>query len=147
MDPAVLEQRIGARIRRQELLEKPSPPRYRVLLDEAVLHRQVGGPEVMRAQLDRILARAAEEKVIVQVIPFSVGAHASTDSQFVLLEFDEGSLQRPVVFVEGLYDNRYQEGPAKIARYREAVEYLRDAALSPRDSLRLISDKRSLQNS
>jgi transcriptional regulator with XRE-family HTH domain len=140
MDPAVLDQRVEARLRRQELLERRMPPRYRVLLDEAVLHRQVGGAAVMQAQLDKILKAAAEEKVTVQVIPFDVGAHASTDSNFVLLEFEDGSLQGPVVFVEGLFSNRYQERKAEIDRYREALEYLRDAALSPRDSISLIAE-------
>jgi transcriptional regulator with XRE-family HTH domain len=140
MDPAVLNQRVEARLRRQELLEREAPPRYRVLLDEAVLHRQVGGSAVMHAQVSKILKCAAEDKVTVQVVPFDVGAHASTDSNFVLLEFGDGSPQRPVVFVEGLFSNRYQERPAEIDRYREALEYLRDAALSPRDSLSLITE-------
>ncbi len=139
MDPAVLDQRVEARLRRQELLDHEKAPRYRALLDEAVLHRQVGGPAVMHAQIDKILKYAAEEKVTVQVIPFNVGAHASTDSNFVLLEFEENSPQRPVVFVEGLFHNRYQERRVEIDRYREALEYLRDAALSPRDSISLIT--------
>lgn len=140
MDPAVLDQRVEARLRRQELLNHDKPPRYRALLDEAVLRRQVGGSSVMRAQLDKILKCAAEEKVTVQVIPFNVGAHASTDSNFVLLEFGDSSPQQAVVFVEGLFSNRYQERRAEIDRYREALEYLRDAALSPRDSISLITE-------
>jgi transcriptional regulator with XRE-family HTH domain len=143
MDPAVLDQRVEARMRRQELLEHPTPPRYRVVLDEAVLRRQVGDAAVMRAQLDKILKSAAEDRATVQVIPFEVGAHASTDSNFVLLEFGDGSPQRPVVYVEGLFTNRYQERKVEIDRYREAFEYLRDAALSPRDSISLITDIRS----
>jgi transcriptional regulator with XRE-family HTH domain len=140
MDPAVLDQRVEARLRRQELLDRERPPRYRTLFDEAVLHREVGGPAVMHAQLDKILKCAAEDKVTVQVIPFNVGAHASIDSNFVLLEFGEDSPQRPVVFVEGLFSNSYQEKKAEIDRYREALEYLRDAALSPRDSISLITE-------
>jgi transcriptional regulator with XRE-family HTH domain len=138
ISPDPLEQRVEARLRRQELLEKQSPPRYRALLDEAVLHREFGGPEVMAAQLDRILKSVSDERVTVQVIPFDAGAHASIDSNFVILEFSEESHQRPVIYVEGLFTNRYQERPVEIARYREAAEYLRDAALSPRDSTSLI---------
>jgi transcriptional regulator with XRE-family HTH domain len=52
IEPDVLDQRVEARLHRQRLLEQEAPPRYRVLLDEAVLHRQVGGPAIMRAQLD-----------------------------------------------------------------------------------------------
>jgi transcriptional regulator with XRE-family HTH domain len=143
MDPAVLDQRVAARAHRQGLLTRSRPPRFRALLDESVLHRQVGGRAVMQAQLDVILAAARDEKAIVQVIGWDVGAHASADSNFDLLEFDPDSRQTPVVFVEGLFSNRYQERPNEIARYREAIEYLRDAALSPRDSISLITEIRS----
>ncbi len=77
----------------------------------------------------------------VQIIPFSVGAHSSADSNFDLLEFDR-SLLPSLVFVEGLVSQLYLERPDEIRRYREALEYLRDAALSPRDSLRLIEKVR-----
>ncbi len=142
MDPAVLNQRVEARLRRQELLDRPDPPRYRALLDETVLRRQVGGPIVMQAQLDKIVSCAAAEKVTVQVIPFDVTEYPSTDSNIVLLEFADDSPQRPVVFVEGLFKNNYYERPTEITRYREAMEYLRDAALSPRDSISLINQIR-----
>jgi hypothetical protein len=134
----VLDQRVEARMHRQRLLERDRPPRVRALLDEAVLHRHVGRAEIMRAQLDKLLASIRAEKVTIQVIPFAVGVHASTDSNFDLLEFGDESRQRPVVFVESLFSNRYYERPLEIARYREALEYLRDAALSPLDSTDLI---------
>jgi transcriptional regulator with XRE-family HTH domain len=143
IDPKILDQRVEARLERQQLLEQEVPPRYRALLDEAVLRREVGGPAVMRAQLDKILKSAADEKATVQVIPFDVGAHASADSNFDFLEFAGSSQQGPIVFVEGLFSNRYQERPAETERYREAIEYLRDAALSPRDSTNLITEIRS----
>lgn len=135
----VLDQRVAARMLRQRLLDQETPPRYRALLDEAVLRRQVGSPAIMYAQLGKILARIHDEKVVVQVVPFDVGVHASIDSNFDLFEFGEDSPQRPVVFVEGLLSNRYQERPVEVARYREALEYLRDAALSPTDSISLIT--------
>jgi Domain of unknown function (DUF5753)/Helix-turn-helix domain len=138
----VLGQRVEARIRRQQLLDRQPPPRFRALLDEAVLLRQVGGPAIMRAQLDKMLAYIGDGKAAIQVIPFDVGAHASTDSNFDLLEFGDESLQRPVVYIEGLFNNLYLERPVEIARYREALEYLRDAALSPRDSKDLIIEIR-----
>ncbi len=141
MNADVLEQRVEVRMRRQQLLERTAPPRYRALLDEAVLRRQVGGAAVMEAQLDKILKCIADEKAAVQVIPFDLGAHASSDSNFTFLEFGE-NLQKPVVFLEGLSSNRYQERPIEIERYREAIEYLRDAALSLRDSASLITQLR-----
>ena len=140
MDPRIHQQRVEARLRRQQLLDRDTPPSYRVLLDEAVLHRRVGGSAVMAAQLDRILELERESRTTVQVIPFDVGAHAAQDSNFVLLEFDEPL--SPVVFIEGLTNHQYQERKADLARYREAVEYLRDSALSPRDSVLRIAEMR-----
>lgn len=141
IEPNVLEQRVEARLRRQQLLERENPPRYRVLLDEAVLHREVGSAALMAAQLARIVELVHVGKATVQVIPFDVGAYPASDCAFVLLEFAEPVLP-PVVYVEGLTTSQYHERPADLAQYREAVEYQRDFALSPRDSVQLLEDMR-----
>lgn len=138
----ILQQRVEARLRRQQLLYDDNRPRYRVLLDEAVLHRTVGGPTVMAAQLEKVLQTERQGQVTIQVIPFSVGAHASADVHFVLLEFTEESDLSPVVFIEGLRTNQYLERKDDITRYREAIELLRDSALSPRDSIQLVDEFR-----
>jgi transcriptional regulator with XRE-family HTH domain len=78
----ILDQRVEARMERQKLLDGPAPPRYRVLLDEAVLRRHIGSPAVMRDQLDRILSLIREEKATVQVIPYTVGAYGAHHSNF-----------------------------------------------------------------
>jgi transcriptional regulator with XRE-family HTH domain len=137
IDPEIHEQRVEVRLRRQQRLEQDNRPRYRALLDEAVLRRRVGGPAVMADQLGKILKLEREGKATVQVIPFEVGAHAAQDGNFVFLEFQEAS---PVVFVELLSTNLYQERISDLDRYREAVDYLRDEALSPRDSVALIAE-------
>ena len=142
MDLAIVEQRLEARMRRKELLDRPSPPRYRAIIDEAVLWRRVGGPAVMRAQLDMILTLAERDRITIQVLPFSLGAYNSVDSNFFFLDFDQESGQMPVVFVESLFNNYYQERAAEVGRYREAIESLRDAALNPRDSADLILEIR-----
>ena len=142
MDPSVHEQRVEARIHRQQVLAKENPPRYRVLLDEAVLHRRVGSPEVMVAQLDKVLEAERTHRATIQVIPFDYGVHAAQDSNFVLLEFDAASNIPPIVFVEGLTGNQYLERPAELARYREAIDLLRDSALSPRDSITRVTELR-----
>jgi transcriptional regulator with XRE-family HTH domain len=134
----ILQQRVEARLRRQLLLQDDSRPRYRVLLDEGVLHRPVGGPAVMAAQLGRVLQAEQQGQVTIQVIPFDIGAHASADVHFVLLEFAEDSNLSPIIFIEGLQVHQYLERKDDILRYREAIELLRDSALSPRDSIQLV---------
>jgi len=142
IDTRVLNERVEARLLRQRRLDATSPPRYRALADEAVLRRQVGGSAVMRAQLDKILTWITLDRGSIQVVPFSAGAHASADSNFELLEFGDNSKQAPVVYVEGLVMHQILERPADIARYREAVEYLRDSALSTQDSAGFIAEIR-----
>jgi transcriptional regulator with XRE-family HTH domain len=132
------QQRVEVRLRRQQLLKQDNRLRYRVLVDEAVLYRRVGGPAIMAAQLDKVLEAARDSLVTVQVVPFDA-VHAAQDSNFVLLEFEEGSNLSPVVFIESLITNQYLERRDDILRYREAIEHLRDSALSPRDSLNRIS--------
>ena len=125
-EPGWWEQRLEARMRRKQVLDRPSPPRYRAIVDEAVLRRFIGGPAIMRAQLGNILQCAKQDKATLQVLPFTTGEYGSVDSNFALLEFDQQSMQRPVVFVESLFSNLYQERPAEVQRYSEATEYLRD---------------------
>jgi transcriptional regulator with XRE-family HTH domain len=139
MDPEIFQQRVEVRMLRQQVLEKAAAPRYRVLLDEAVLHRRVGGPSVMAAQLDKVL-KSARDKATIQVIRFDVGALAAQDSNFILFEFDDGS---STVFVEGLAGNNYHERKADVTRYRENIDSLRDSALSPKDSIEYIEQVRN----
>jgi transcriptional regulator with XRE-family HTH domain len=134
------QQRVEVRLRRQQRLEEQERPRYRVLLDEAVLRRPVGGAAVMAAQLDKVIDAERRGRVVVQVVPFDAGAHAAQDSNFILFEFEENTNQSSVVFVEGLTGNQYFEKAREIERYREAVDYLRDAALSPPRSIQLIAE-------
>ena len=160
MDPNILDQRVKVRMRRQKRLEEADKPRYRVFLDEAVLYRSIGGPDIMADQLDKILEAERKNKVTFQIVPFDLGAHAAQDSNFILFEFDknpgsspseeksgsspldEEPVLSPVVFVEALTGNHYLGKDVDIKRYRETVEYLRDTALSPRHSVqRLIEIK------
>jgi len=141
IEEKILAQRVEARMMRQKLLSQPKPPRYRALLDEAVLHRQVGGPSVMKAQLEKMLLLVREERAAVQVIPYEVGAYGAIDSNFDYLEF-AGSMLPDLVFVEGLVSHLYLERPDELERYREALDYLRDEALNPRDSARKIEEVR-----
>ncbi|MGD0926249.1 MAG: helix-turn-helix transcriptional regulator [Streptosporangiaceae bacterium] len=141
IEPDVVAQRVEARMVRQRLLEQARPVRYRAILDEAVLHRQVGGPAVMKAQLEKMLRLIQEERATVQVIPYEVGAYAAVDSNFDYLEFSGSSLPG-LVFVESLVSHLYHQRPAEIKRYSEALDYLRDTALSPRNSARRIEEIR-----
>jgi transcriptional regulator with XRE-family HTH domain len=134
MTQSVLKDRVEVRMRRQDLLNREKPPRYRVFIDESVLHRPTGGPEVMTVQIDKIIELVDVAKVTVQMVPFSVGVVASQDSNFVLLEFPDPDLSPTVVFIESLHNSQILEKQAELDHYREAIDNLRDTALNPRES-------------
>ena len=147
IDPAIHEQRVEVRMKRQHLLDDDNRPRYSVLLDEAVVRRPVGGPRKMADQLAKIIEAAGRGKATIQVIPFDAGADAAADAHFVLLEFKEPEVSPPVIFLEGLTANQYIEREADIARYREAIQYLQDCALSQQESVSRLDELRKAYNS
>lgn len=143
MDPHVVQQRVEARLRRQQLLSRDSGPQYNVLLDENVIRRGVGDPELIAAQLEKVLDTINAGRAVVQVIPFSAGAYATADGYFVLLEFEGRADLWPVVYIEGLAGNQYLDRKGDIARYRECIDYLKARALSPQESESLIAKARA----
>jgi transcriptional regulator with XRE-family HTH domain len=131
------EELVEVKRRRQRRLSGESPLPLSVVLDEAVLHRAVGGPAAMAVQLDRLVEATKIYKVTVQVIPYSAGAHAAMDSTFTIMEFTEAVPS--VVYVEGLVGWIYIERPQDVVRYENVFDRLRDSALSPKDSIELIA--------
>jgi transcriptional regulator with XRE-family HTH domain len=136
-----IERRIEAKLTRQALLVQDDPPAFSAVLDEAVLHRMVGGPAVMSAQLGRLVEAANQPKVTIQVIPFALGAHPGVESNFNILEMP--SPTPGVVFVEGLVGSIYLERPEELTRYRQIFERLQALALSPKDTIVLIAEIRA----
>jgi transcriptional regulator with XRE-family HTH domain len=126
-----VRQLVQARLTRQELLTSEQPPDLWAVVDESALHRQVGGPAVMRSQLEALADRSRPKNVVVQVIPLEAGAHPGMDSAFTILHIEEVS---DVVYVEGLIGNFYLQNPTDITRYRRAFDQLRAIALGPRES-------------
>jgi transcriptional regulator with XRE-family HTH domain len=135
----VVEQYTKAILRRQEILTQDNPPSLRVILDEAVLHRAIGGNFIMAGQLDRIIEFAELPNIDIRVVSYEVGAHPGLDSPFTILEFAE-SLLSDVVYVEGLVGHLYLERDADVERYRQAFNYLSATALTPEASTEIITD-------
>ncbi|HEX6353544.1 helix-turn-helix transcriptional regulator [Actinophytocola sp.] len=135
---ADVELRVRARMSRQKLLiDDPNPPEYWAVLDEAVVQRVVGGPEVMRDQLKRLLHVASLPHVTLQVVPFSTGAHAGMEAPFLILGFPEQA-DPDVVYVEYSTSGVYLEQPADVHRYSMIFDHLRAAALKPDDTVELL---------
>ncbi|MBO8193850.1 helix-turn-helix domain-containing protein [Streptomyces oryzae] len=135
--PEEIEQFVQVRLTRQERLTGKAPVDFWAVLSEGVLRQQVGGPAVMRAQLDHMAAMAEQPNVTVQVLPFSRGAHSSMFGPYLLLSFPQlASLD--LVLSETPTGNIWMERELEVARYRELFDDARTAALPPTESLTLI---------
>jgi hypothetical protein len=133
-----LERIVKVRMERQRLLTSAEGPHVWYVLNEAVVRRVVGGREVMKRQIERLLAVADLPRVELQVLPFAAGAHAAMDGSFSLLTFPEPRDPR-VVYVEYMTGALYIEKPSDTERYRIAIDHLRASALSMDASRALIA--------
>nr|WP_203894749.1 helix-turn-helix transcriptional regulator [Planobispora longispora] len=118
-----LRRRVRLRMARQRLLYTTSPPRLWVVLDEAVLRRPLGGPEVMRGQIDHLLQVLDLPNVTIQIAPFSMGGHSAAGGPFSILRFSQPDLP-DVVYMEQLTSAVYLEKRSEVDRYVEVMERL-----------------------
>ncbi|WP_329238231.1 helix-turn-helix transcriptional regulator [Streptomyces canus] len=114
-----LGRRVDLRLRRQGLLDRPDAPTLWVVMEEAVLHRVVGGPEVMREQIERLLEVSELEHVSVDVVPFTAGAHVGACAPFTYFRFEEPELP-DIVYTEVLSGAMYLDQRADVSAHLEA---------------------------
>jgi transcriptional regulator with XRE-family HTH domain len=140
-NPAVLEQRVAVRMARQAVLTRDPPPSLWVILDEAVLRRPIGGKDVLRRQLGRLIESADRPMITMQVLPFAAGAHRALAGSFVVLEF-AGGADDSLVYSEGMTGGVFRSRPEELRSYLMSFEALRTAALSPQKSVEFIESVR-----
>jgi hypothetical protein len=128
-----IERRVALRVKRQDLLTRPGPPRVWAVIDEAVLRRPYGGDTVMRAQLRRLAEAAELPHVTLQAVPFTRGGHAGASGAFSILRFDERDLP-DVVYIEQLTSALYLDQRPDVEHYLEVVDQLSGEALTPAET-------------
>ena len=133
-----MERQIKVRMERQKRLTAADAPTLWVVLNEAVLHRQVGGPAVLRDQLAHIADVAGLGNVTVQVLPYTAGAHPAMLGSFTLMQFPDPA-DRDVVYLEAETGALYLEKQEDVRRYSLILDYLRAQALGPAESRALIA--------
>ena len=141
LNASAIEDAVTARLERQELLNRENPPDIRVILDEAVIRRWIGGPTVMRGQLEWLRELAARPNITVQVIPFTEGAHAGMRTPFSVYEFAPSDDEDYVVWLEGGSAStlvRNESGDATV--YLDRFTELEKQAASAEQSVSLIDD-------
>ncbi|WP_149825529.1 helix-turn-helix domain-containing protein [Streptomyces tailanensis] len=134
--PDDLEGLVAARVERQRILEREQPPLAWAVLDEAALLRPIGGRDVMRRQLARLLEFTGHRWMHIQVLPNSAGEHASLAGSFNLLRFDDDP---DIVYTEDLISGHMTANPETIREASLRYARLQAAALSVEDSAALIA--------
>jgi hypothetical protein len=137
--PDDVELRLVYRMGRQVVLTQDNPMQLWAIIDEDVLHRPVGGADVMRAQLGRLAEAAKMRNVTVQIVPRAIGAHGGMAVGFMVLDFAEGA-GPPAVYLDSVTGGLRTAQPAEVGRFDRLWEQLRTLALNPTKSVKLINE-------
>jgi transcriptional regulator with XRE-family HTH domain len=133
-----LDRRVSLRMKRQEqFFTGDDGPKMWVVLNEAALRRQVGGPATMKEQLRHLIAVSRSHKVVLQVLTYAGGAHPAMDGAFEILRFPDPA-DHDIVYVQYRRGSIYLEDPSDVEAYAELFDHLRARALGPDESRDLI---------
>lgn len=132
---AEIDRLVEVRLERQAVLSRadPPPPRVSVVLNEAVLRRRVGGPAVMREQIEYLMAERDRANIAIQVLPFDSGAHPSMVGPFTMMTFLDPA-DHGVVYLEHPTSSLFLETPEELRRYEEFWDAIQGDAYSPDDT-------------
>jgi hypothetical protein len=133
-----VEALVAARMDRQAILDRDTPPLLWVVLDEAALHRRVGGEKIMHDQLDHLAEMSERRNITVEVVPFGAGGHYALLGAFALVEHDDTAR---VGYLETVIEGYIVESPAMTAELTLAFDTVRSDAL-PRSASRDLITKR-----
>jgi transcriptional regulator with XRE-family HTH domain len=130
--------RVVEMMQERQRLAEATPPQMWAVMDEAALHRKVGGREVMREQIEHLIELSSQETTVLQFIPFSSGAYPALDLPFVILGFpDQADLDVAAIgYPTGVL---WIEEMADVHRYNVLFHHLQAAALSLADSAALLT--------
>ncbi|MEV5909402.1 transcriptional regulator [Streptomyces sp. WAC 01325] len=135
LDETDLDDRTEVRLARQRIFEKGEAPVFWMILSEAALHQEIGGPATMRGQLAHLLSFERNRRVNIQVLPFSAGAHAGLQGSFNVYRFPGDPT---IVYTEGYGSGHPTANPDTVQDCSLRYDHLQAAALSLKDSAELI---------
>jgi hypothetical protein len=136
--PEEAERRVALRMARQRLLTMPDAPRLWAVVDEAALRRPVGGPKVMRAQLEWLIEATKLPNVTLQVLPFSAGAHPALVGAFSILRFADAELP-DVVYLEHLTNAAYLDKGEDVNQYLHVMDQISTRSERPDSTVGILS--------
>jgi DNA-binding XRE family transcriptional regulator len=136
--PEEVERRVTLRLGRQQLLTRENAPRLWAVVDEAALRRPVGGPEVMRAQLERLIDATRLPNVTLQILPLGAGAHPAMVGAFSVLRFADQELP-DVVYLEHLTNAVYLDKREDLDQYLHVMESISVRSQPPDKTAELLA--------
>ncbi|MCK9929901.1 helix-turn-helix domain-containing protein [Frankia sp. Mgl5] len=134
----IIERRVNVRMNRQKVLHRENAPRLWVVVDEVALRRPIGGPKVMRSQLEQLIALCDLPNLTLQIMPFAFGGHAAEGGAFSILRFPESDLP-DVVYLEQLTGAVYMDKREDVDIYAEAMNRLTVDSPPPATTPKLLS--------
>ncbi len=137
---ATTEERVRVRKARQRLLDRPDAPRLWAVIDESVLHRPIGGYEVLAAQIDHLAEMSRRPNITVQVVPNALSGYGG-EAAFTMLRFAEPDVP-DVTYIEGLTGALYLDRRAEVEEYTRVMDELTIDAYSPDETRALLSKLR-----
>ena len=137
--PSETQRRVEARLARQQVLTRDNPLMLSAVLDQSVLQRRFGNPDVMRSQIKRLLELSERANISLRILPLD-GRHPIGTGAFALLQFGEvrDVTYQDVVYIENLTGSRYVEEEDEVFRYRRAFDRLSDFALDEQKSREML---------
>jgi transcriptional regulator with XRE-family HTH domain len=127
-----LERKVTGRMGRQGILTRERPPLYWVVVSEGALRQTVGGQEVTRDQLDKVLDMASCPGVVFQVLPFSAADQPGSDGPISVYDFENGSAAG---YCECKGGGLITESPDGVGDLITTIGMIRAVSLPPRESL------------
>ncbi len=137
--PQTVHRQVQARMLRRGLLGRDHAPTLHAVIDEAVLHRHIGGPDVMEPQFVRLLTATRQPHVTLQILPFTAGTHAGLNGPFTLLGYSDPT-DPAIAYTQSQWNDDYQEAPDKIDKMTTIWHDLTNAGASPDDSKSLLTE-------
>jgi hypothetical protein len=135
--PDTVAARVSLRLRRQRVLDRASPPRYHLVLDESVLHRWLGGPRTMTRQIQKLIDDCSRPGVILQVLPLTRALDLGAWHSYEILGFDDAD--DDLVHTDHLTGSHFIETKDEVHQYRTHFENVCNIALTPDESVRLLT--------
>lgn len=137
-----VQRKVEVRLQRQQILHQQEPPLYSALLDEAILHRQLGSKQIFRGQLRHLLTLAEDfTRVNIRIVPFRSGASGMAPAPAVTyLKFAQGGTQELIYLEQHPTGGRYLSAPDEIEEYRRGLLALTSAAANREETVRMLEE-------